>query len=145
MVKTAQSVWVTRLVTLALAALAAGSAAYWVLQWPSSAAPLAPAQVVALAVPDTAAVGRALGGGAIAQPTANADVLASSRFVLTGVVTGGANHGAALIAVDGKPARAFRVGAVVSDPWVLRSVEPRRAVLGGSAGADMALDLPVKK
>ena len=145
MVKTAQSVWATRLVTFLLAAVAAGSAVYWVLKWPAAAAPVASAPAVAPSAPDTAAVARAMGGGAAAAPAASPEVAVSSRFVLAGVVASGAQHGAALIAVDGKPARPYRVGTVVADPWMLHAVQARRAVLRNSSGAELALDLPPKK
>ena len=146
MLSTVQSLWWPRLATLALAALAAGSAVYWVLKWPAAPAPASAAEAPAQATVDTAAVARALGGGA--APVAAAVAPASSRFSLAGVVAGGEHHGAALIAVDGKPAKPYRVGAVVGGQWVLRSVEPRRVVLvpqGGAADAGMALELPPKK
>ena len=96
---------------------------------------------------DSASVARALGGGA--APIANVVAPVSSRFVLAGVVTGGVHRGAALIAVDGKPAKPYRVGAVVSEQWVLASVQPRLVVLapqgGGAADAGITLELPSKK
>lgn len=63
-------------------------------------------------------------------------MLAASRFALTGVVASSSQHGAALIAVDGKPAKPYAVGSRVGDEWVLQSVQPRRAVLvpAGAAG-----------
>lgn len=131
---------------MALAALAAGSAVHWVLKWPVAAVPVATVDAPAAATVDTLAVARALGGGA--GPVAAAVAPASSRFSLAGVVAGGEHRGAALIAVDGKPAKPYRVGAVVGAQWVLQSVEPRRVVLapqGSSADASIALELPPKK
>lgn len=59
------------------------------------------------------------------------------------------HRGAALIAVDGKPAKPYRVGAVVDGQWVLSAVQPRRVVLApqgaSSADAGITLDLPPKK
>jgi general secretion pathway protein C len=147
MVSTVQSLWWTRLATLALAALAAGSAVYWVLKWPAVPLQVSAPEAPLAAPVDGAAVARALGGGAAAVAVEAAP--ASSRFVLVGVVTGGMHRGAALIAVDGKPAKPYRVGAVVSEQWVLSAVQPRRVVLtpqgGGAADAGIALELPVKK
>jgi len=72
---------------------------------------------------------------------------ADARFQLIGVVSPrapqAAREGLALIAVDGKPPRAYRVGASVDGPHVLQSVEPRGATLGPRGGATViALKLP---
>jgi len=72
---------------------------------------------------------------------------ADARFQLLGVVSPrapqAAHEGLALIAVDGKPPRAYRVGAPVDGPHVLQGVEPRGATLGPRGGAAMiALKLP---
>jgi len=71
---------------------------------------------------------------------------AAARFQLIGVVTPrasqAAREGLALIAVDGKPARAYRVGAVVDGQTVLQSVAARGATLGPRGGAALvALNL----
>jgi len=70
---------------------------------------------------------------------AAAEPPADARFQLLGVVTprsaGSAREGLALIAVDGKPAKAFRVGAVIDGPTVLKSVAARGAMLGPRDGA----------
>jgi general secretion pathway protein C len=71
----------------------------------------------------------------------------SSRFQLIGVVAPrkAAAHaqGVALIAVDGKPPRAYRVGAVVDGQHVLQSVQARTVTLGPRQGpATIALELP---
>ena len=72
---------------------------------------------------------------------------ADARFKLVGVVSPrspqAAREGLALIAVDGKPPRAYRVGALVEDPHVLQAVNPRGATLGPVDGpALVALKLP---
>lgn len=70
----------------------------------------------------------------------------SSRFQLLGVVA--ARHaaraqGVALIAVDGKTPRAYRVGAVVDGDLVLQSVQQRAATIGPRGGATLvSLELP---
>ena len=143
-----RTLWLPRIVTFALAAVAAGSAVYWVLQWPAPAAPsgVAVADMQPPVPANTAAVAWALGapggaGVAGGNPALAAPALGSSRFALTGVVAGASQAGAALIAVDGKPPKPFVVGASVGDGWVLRSVQARRAVLvrsGALAQPDVA-------
>lgn len=70
-----------------------------------------------------------------AAPTPAAD----SRFALIGVVSPkppkASREGLALIAVDGKPARAYRVGAVVDGTHVLQGVSARGATLALKGGA----------
>lgn len=70
-----------------------------------------------------------------------------ARFQLIGVVSPrspqAAREGVALIAVDGKPPRAYRVGAVIDGQNVLQSVNARGATLGPRDGAALvALNLP---
>jgi general secretion pathway protein C len=66
----------------------------------------------------------------------------SSRFQLWGVVAGASGQGSALIAVDGQPPKAFRVGQYVSDGLKLASLTPKQARLM-SSGQELILDLPV--
>ncbi len=132
------------LATLALWALAAGSAAWWALQWDGARRPVdVPVAATAAAAPalDVAAVARALG----AQPgaAAPADSNVAGRLALQGVLTHGAG-GAALIALDGQPARPLRVGAVLDGlegGWTLRAVTPSAAVLAAH-GRELRLELP---
>jgi general secretion pathway protein C len=80
----------------------------------------------------------------------------ASRFKLVGVMAPldasaaspgakgkGAALGVALLSTDGKPARAYRVGAAVDGDWVLQAVSQRGAQLGprGEA-ASLQLELP---
>lgn len=71
---------------------------------------------------------------------------ADSRFKLLGVVaprgTGG-DAGLALIAVDGKPPRAFGLGATVDTPLVVLAVQHRGVQLGPRGGpVQLRLELP---
>jgi general secretion pathway protein C len=72
---------------------------------------------------------------------AAAEVPADARFQLIGVVTpratAAAREGLALIAVDGKPAKAYRVGAVIDGSTILKSVAARGAMLGPRDGAPL--------
>ena len=144
----AQSIWWPRLATFFLALLAAASVGYWGLKLSgsSSASTVAPAQAAGPSpLADATAVARILGGGL--QPVASAAPSAPSRFILAGIVTEGKYAGAALISVDGKPARPFRVGARVDDNLVLQALAPRAATLGAStdAPAGMTLELAPRK
>ena len=148
------TVWLPRLSTFVLAALAAGSAVFWALHLsaPAGSAALPAVDLQPPVLTDTAAVVRALGGAASAIVSVASPVLASSRFVLTGVIAGQSQHGASLIAVDGKPPKPYVVGSRVGDEWVLRSVQPRRAVLvhldatgqpPATGGAELVLEMPL--
>ena len=73
---------------------------------------------------------------------------AASRFVLMGVLAGTASGGgAALIAVDGKPAKPYRVGANVEPGLVLQSLGKGAARLGASmdGATTLALEMPRKR
>lgn len=140
--------WGVRLGTLAIWALAAASAAYWGLRLtarpPGMPAPTAaPAPVAA----DMQAMARLLGAVTAQTPQAAAAPV-SSRFALVGVLAGQqGGSGAALIAVDGKPAKPYRVGATVDAGLVLQSLGPRQARLGaGQEGVTtVTLEMPMRK
>jgi general secretion pathway protein C len=136
--------WMIRLSTLAVWLLAVASAVYWVLKFvPSPSAPANAAVVGGLTTmqPDSSALARGLGGGLVAVTAAanSAPVVSTidaARFVLTGIVTGqGKQQNLALIAMDGKPARPYKVGAELTDGVVLVSVNRYEAGLGNSADA----------
>jgi general secretion pathway protein C len=96
---------------------------------------------------------------ATAADTAVAAPPQASRYRLVGVVapfgagaddlpvthTGPATAGVALLSVDGKPARAYRVGADLDDSgWVLQKVGSRSADLGPANGEPAHhIDLPL--
>lgn len=148
MVTPMPATWTVRGATFALWLLAAACAAFWAMRLgsaPEVAAPL-PAGPRAVAV-DPAAIAGLLGGGPAAPGVAAAAPVASlaSRFQLVGVAAGASSGGgAAVIAVDGKPAKPFRVGSFVDDGLVLQSVQGRRAVLATQPGgaAAVTLELP---
>lgn len=149
MATTVQSRWPPRLATLALWLLAAGSGVYWGLHIAPQSSSAAVAAPIRAPLPvDPAAVARLLGANPVAaSPGALPTVGMASRFNLLGVVAARSRRGAALIAVDGKPARPYRVGSSVDEGLVLQSVEGRRAVLSASAGgpAVLTLELPPLK
>lgn len=150
MLSNLKRIWLPRLAAFALAALAAGSATFWALKWHGSTdnSAIAPVPAVEVAAADPMAVARALGGGKEATPTQAAALPnVASRLSLVGVVANPKSGGAALISVDGKPAKPFAVGSVVEEGLVLKSVSTRQAALaqGMAAPASVTLELPPLK
>lgn len=139
-------------------ALAVAAVAYWLqpVLWPVAAdAPAAnpPAVAKPPVVIDTALVAHALGAPPQAAPgdAAPAEDL-GQRFALVGVVRAAsqtAQKGAvdvALIAVDGQPARPFRVGAALDDRWRIQGLSAQGvglAALDAPADAPAAVTLPM--
>lgn len=150
MVTNTHSKWGVRLGTLALWALAGASVVYWGLRLSARPVGLAvPAVAPAPVAPDAHAMARLLGVPAATDAVAGRAPVASlaSRFALIGVLAGrSSGGGAALIAVDGKLAKPFRVGAAVDEGLVLQSLDPRQARLGASVDgpATLTLDMPLK-
>jgi general secretion pathway protein C len=128
--------------------VAAASAVFWVLNFPVGNAVLV-VPVVQSAVQTTAPsalqpsrhMARALG---VQAPLPEVSIAQSSRFQLKGVVAGASGQGSALIAVDGQPPRAFRVGQAVTEGVVLQGLGPKQAQLGASlhGAALFSLSLP---
>ena len=150
MVTTSHSPWGVRLGTLALWAAAAASAVFWGLRLSAPAGgPAVPAVMSAPPLaPDAQALARLLGAEPAAPGMAAPVASLASRFALVGVLSGRqSGGGAALIAVDGKPAKPFRVGAVVDQGLMLQALGPRQAQLGAALGepAALTLDMPVLK
>ena len=149
MMTNSYSKWGARLGTLALWALAGASVVYWGLRL--SARPVGltvPVVAPAAVAPDAQAMARLLGVPAAGAAAARAPAASlTSRFALIGVLAGrSSGGGAALIAVDGQPAKPFRVGAVVDEGLVLQALHPRQARLGASVDgpATLTLDMPAK-
>jgi general secretion pathway protein C len=137
-----------RLLAFAIWAAVAATAVFWGLRLFVSS-PSAPPHAVAAASTTTASgdLTRLLGGAVPASGAAPAVSAATNRFRLIGVVAprGATTNtaGVALIAVDDKPARAFRVGAVVDESLVVQAVHTRGASLGPRGGATaVRLELP---
>lgn len=136
------SPWPLRLSTLMLWALAAASVVFWGLRLSTPASGMATAAAPAAPLPpDAQAIARLLGALPSAQPAA---VAVASRYTLAGVLDGrDGRTGAALIAVDGQPARTYRIGAVVDGNLELQSLGRRSAALGvAGAASTVTLDLP---
>ncbi len=142
-----------------IAALAAGSATYWVLKFQNTPV-LNTSSVVAGAAspsanaPDAATLARALGASATSAAQAArpafepARVNLLSRMALQGVIASGSKAGTALIAIDGKPARPYRVGHRVDGDLLLQAVTTKQALLAASMNgpATATLELmPVRR
>jgi general secretion pathway protein C len=131
--------------------LVAATAVFWGLRL--LVRPL-PAPAYALAVGDAAVMrgdlARLLGAAPVAAANAPAAPELASRFKLIGVMAPrqdvaapAKGPGFALIAVDGKPARAFAVGATLDSGLVLQSVSLRTASIGPAQGTTaVKLELP---
>lgn len=134
--------------SFAVWALVAGSALFWGLRLVVEA-PQAPPQttVAELGAGARGDLTRVFGPDPVAAvQAADPEPVADARFQLIGVVSprgnGASTQGLALIAVDGKPARAYRVGSVVDGETVLQSVRARGAALGPRGGAvQVSLDI----
>ena len=135
--------WAVAASTFVVWGLVAASAVYWGMKLSSrSPAPVAPA-VQAAPPPDAGAIARLLGSTPVAAAAPVASL--SSRFQLLGVVAEADGGGAALIAVDGKPPKPYRVGASLDESLVLQSVEARRATLGATLKSAPALTLELPR
>jgi general secretion pathway protein C len=138
--------WPAATSTAVLWALAAGSIVFWGLRLSAPADSLAPPAVpAAAAAPDPVAVARSLGVIQLETRVA-ATPDAASRFALLGVVVDSDQRGAALIAVDGRPPRPFRVGAQLADGYVLQSLDRRAIGIGARVDAPPAftIELPLR-
>jgi general secretion pathway protein C len=129
--------------TFGVWAAVAASAVHWGLKLWVVSPTLPQAVTVADASPALRGdLSRLLGPDApVAAAAAAPEPTADARFSLIGVLspkpTQAAREGVALIAVDGKPAKAFRIGAVVDGQNVLQSVDARGASLGPRGGASL--------
>lgn len=127
-------------------AAVAASGLFWGLKLGASPQAAPPqTQVAGSAAPLRSDLTRLLGNDPPpVAPTVAAAPAPDTRFSLLGVVSPRAGGGGvALIAVDGKPARAFKVGAAVDGQHVLQTVSARGATLGPRGGAaTIALNIP---
>jgi len=136
-----------RVTSLLVWAVVAYSAVVFALQWgdavPVDAVVAGSEQKQVAPYVDALAVSKALGGAAVQSASASL----ASRFVLVGVMDGGPSQGVALISVDGKPAKPYRLGQAVSEGFVVVGTGPKKAELGPQLGAPatLQLELPLKK
>jgi general secretion pathway protein C len=140
-----------RLSAFVIWSLVAGTAVFWAVRF-TAHPPQAPAYAVAVgkATPMRGDLTRLFGAPVVVAALPDAAPESISRFKLFGVMAPRsgksepvAGYGLALIAVDGKPARAFAVGARLDHDLVLQSVSLRTASIGPAQGArSVLLELP---
>jgi general secretion pathway protein C len=136
-----------RLPAFVIWALVGASAAFWGLRLAVQPVP-PPPHVVATADALTTSgdLTRLLGARTATAAAAAAAPEAVSRYRLLGIVAARepqSHQGVALIAIDGKPARAFPVGAIVEGDLVLQSVSLRTAAIGPAQGRQtLVLEVP---
>lgn len=123
-------------------AVVAASLAFWALRLLAHPLPVPP-QALPVSM-DHAVRGDVLKLFPAAPAAVAAEPQLASRFQLVGVIApragsaGSAGAGVALIAVDGQPARPFRVGARVDGRLVLQAVSSRGADIGPAGGPPAA-------
>lgn len=147
MVTNSLQIWRVRASTFILWAAAGACLVFWTLRLtsPVEAAMVAVAAPAPVAV-DLQALAQVLGAGP-AAPAAQV-AAAPSRYALHGLLAGrDSGRGAAVIEVNGQPARAFPVGAQVEEGLVLQSVGAQQARLGPTRQGEttVTLELPIKK
>jgi general secretion pathway protein C len=145
MLTPASATWTVRGATFALWALVAGSAMYWGLKLGGSQQPVnAPVPLARqVAAADPMAIARLLGSTPAVVGMAAAPPSLASRFQLVGVVAGErSGGGAAVISVDGRPARPYKVGASIEEGVQLHAVRGRTATLASGGQPVLTLELP---
>jgi general secretion pathway protein C len=142
---------VSRIAAFVIWAAVAASIVFWTMRlWAKPIATPAHATVVATASGFSGDLSRVFGADATPPVVAAAAaplVQADARFRLIGVVAprpAAANaEGLALIATEGRPPKAYRVGSPVDGELVLLAVHSRGASLGlPGQSAQVALELP---
>lgn len=141
----------SRLFALLVWAAVAASLAFWGLRW--IARPAGVPYNASSVTLDGGAHGdsrRLLTGPATTTPGApvvdmGAAATLSARLKLLGVIAprSGTDQGVALLSIDGKPARAVRVGSVIDGEMTLLAINQRGAQIGPGQGPVLvSLDLP---
>lgn len=141
--------WLPKTLTLSVWALAGLSASYWALRFAGAKALSITVPAPAAATPDSspADLAKVFGPPIALAPAAVASapkaIDPSTRFALLGVVAGRSSAGVALISVEGKTARPYRVGSRIDDAYVLKSVAVRSATLAplSEGGEAVTLEL----
>lgn len=119
--------------TVAIAAFALGASVWAAVLFAPAARDLPPVlDAGAAPLHDTAPVARWFGGAALRV-----------RVAVVGLISGSDGQGAALLSIDGAPARAWRVGDTLAPGVVLRAVGPAGvSVEQDGVIEDVALPVP---
>ena len=140
-----------RLAAFVIWSLVAATAVFWLLRFVATS-PQAPPYAVAVgkSAPIRGDLTKLFGAPPVVAAAPEVVPEATSRFKLVGVMAPKPDrspeapaYGLALIAVDGKPAKAFPVGARLDSDLVLQSVGHRSASIGPAQGErSVLLELP---
>ncbi|MFT4191128.1 MAG: hypothetical protein QM617_06385 [Comamonas sp.] len=128
-------------VTAAIWAAAAAVVVYWMAQMGGGEAVPVPIARVAMPLADADSIARLLGATPVLAPS---QPVVRVKATLLGVVAqgrGDAQAGAALISLDGAPARPYRVGAEVADGYRLAALDTRGARLTAPGQPDWRLEM----
>jgi general secretion pathway protein C len=141
----------SRLSAFVIWSLVAATLVFWALRI-GVQSPKAPAYAIPVdrAQAPRGDLARLFGAAPVVAAATETPREAPSRFRLVGVMApksstpeGTGAYGLALIAVDGKPAKAFAVGSKLDNDLVLQSVGLRTASIGTSQGArSVLLEMP---
>jgi general secretion pathway protein C len=140
-----------RLSAFVIWSLVAATAVFWALRFAAAPAAVPPyAVAVSKSVVVRGDLTRLFGAPVRVAAVAGATPEAPSRFKLLGVMAPRSpaaqaeeGRGVALIAIDGKPAKAYPIGARVDGDLVVQSVGLRTAAIGTAQGArSVLLELP---
>lgn len=145
--KSGISSWTLRLFTLLIWLLVGLCAAYWAFKFVTTKTVEATtAQSLPTVEIDSKAVGKLLGATDVVAVKAT-NTPASTKFVLFGLANSAGGQGYALIALDGKPAKPYRVGSLVADNLLLKSISKNGVILASSLKSPdgVTLDLPERK
>ncbi|MGZ3183228.1 MAG: type II secretion system protein N [Telluria sp.] len=123
--------------TVLAVALLSASCAYWALQF------YQPPQRPLAAPPPAAPVEPPVDAAALLFGGRQAAVAAPSNYQLMGVVAGGADS-VAIIVADGKPAKAVKIGREIVPGVTVQEVKPRYVMLS-EGGVPKRVDLPEPK
>ena len=127
-------------------ALVAASAAFWGIKIFAATRPVPPGAQAPQAVAANGPMERLFGAVAVTAAAAPVSHPESERFQLVGVIappSGAAQGGFAVIALDGQPAHAWRVGATIDGNTSLLAVSKRGAEFGPPGGPTaFSLQLP---
>ena len=139
--------WTLRLFTLFIWLLVGLCAAYWAFKFATTKTVEATtAQSANSVAVDSKAVSRLLGAtDNVATKAINTP--ANTKFVLFGLANSAGGQGYALIALDGKPAKPYRVGSLVADDLLLKSISKTGVILAASLKSPdgVTLELPERK
>lgn len=140
-----QNLALTRVLTALAWGMLAASVVFWAIRTSDPASTSGnPVAATPTAAPNPQATAFLLGQRSTAAAPVQEQARTQSRYQLMGVLAGTrSQQGAALIAVNGKPARAYPVGATIEgdDGWILQSLQGRTARLGTERYGDAGLEL----